>query len=157
MRKKNRILLIVAAVVLLLSGCRTTRYVPVKEVRTDTVYKARKDSIHWITCHNVVDSIRWRDSVVNTVDNSGQVKKSEIWHRVDHYHATNDSVNFYKDLLNKEREDKIDSIPAPYPVIKEKKYVPKIYKASMCFSIIIILLAAGYVVVKFKLYKKVKL
>ena len=153
---KSKLFLIIAALtVLLLSGCRTTKYIPVKEERIDTVYKAKKDSIHWITCHNVVDSIRWRDSVVNTVDNSGQVKKIEIWHRVDHYHATKDSVDFYKNLLNKERENKIDSIPVPYPVIKEKKYVPKIYKASMWFSVIIILLAGGYFGLKIYKAKKV--
>ena len=156
MKKKSKLLfLMVVVLVLLLSGCRTTRYIPVKEERTDTVYKAWKDSIHWITYHNVVDSIRWKDSTVNTVDNSGHVKKIEIWHRVDHYHATNDSVDFYKNLLNKERENKIDSIPAPYPVIKEKKYVPKIYKASMWFSVIITLLAGGYFGLKIYKAKKV--
>lgn len=153
--KKMFSLIMIVFSVMILSGCRTTKYIPVKEERTDTVYKAKKDSIHWITYHNIVDSIRWRDSVVNTVDNSGHVKKSEIWHRVDHYHATNDSVDFYKNLLNKERENKIDSIPAPYPVIKEKKYVPKIYKASMWFSVIIILLAGGYFGLKIYKAKKI--
>ncbi len=87
---------IVAMVValLMLSGCTTTKYVPVIEHQTDTLIQrvVERDSIH------VHDSIR--------VTEKGDTVKIERWHTQyrDRWH--HDSIYV----------SKIDSVPAPYPV-----------------------------------------
>ena len=79
---------------LMLSGCTTTKYVPVIEHTTDTLVQrvVERDSIH------VHDSIR--------VSEKGDTVKIERWHTQyrDRWH--HDSVYV----------SKIDSVPAPYPV-----------------------------------------
>lgn len=87
---------IVAMVValLMLTGCTTTKYVPVIEHQTDTLIQrvVERDSIH------VHDSIR--------VTEKGDTVTIERWHTQyrDRWH--HDSVYV----------SKIDSVPAPYPV-----------------------------------------
>ena len=79
---------------LMLSGCTTTKYVPVIEHTTDTLVQrgVERDSIH------VHDSIR--------VTEKGDTVTIERWHTQyrDRWH--HDSVYV----------SKIDSVPAPYPV-----------------------------------------
>ena len=79
---------------LMLSGCTTTKYVPVIEHQTDTLIQrvVERDSIH------VHDSIR--------VTEKGDTVTIERWHTQyrDRWH--HDSVYV----------SKIDSVPAPYPV-----------------------------------------
>lgn len=78
----------------LLSGCTTTKYVPVTETHTDTLlcYSSIRDSIY------VHDSIR--------VSEKGDTVKIERWHTQyrDRWH--HDSIYV----------SKIDSVPAPFPV-----------------------------------------
>lgn len=124
MKQRNRLFLIVTALVLLLSGCRTTKYVPVKETHTDTVYKARIDSIRWIEKTRLVDSVRWRDSVSTTVDANGKITRIDTWHWRDRTSVSNDSLLFYKSKLDSALQSKTDSIPQPYPVYKNK-YIEK--------------------------------
>ena len=91
------IVMTIAAMVvalLMLSGCTTTKYVPVIEHTTDTLVQrvVERDSIH------VHDSIR--------VTEKGDTVTIERWHTQyrDRWH--HDSVYV----------SKIDSVPAPYPV-----------------------------------------
>ena len=91
------IVMTIAAMVvalMMLSGCTTTKYVPVIENHTDTLIQrvVERDSIH------VHDSIR--------VTEKGDTVTIERWHTQyrDRWH--HDSVYV----------SKIDSVPAPYPV-----------------------------------------
>ena len=104
-----------------LAGCSHRVYVPLQSVHTDTVYKARRDSVHVrdsiVLRHvvNVRDSVAIRDSVVITKDEAGNVKERLIiryrdrWHmsadnlsmqrEIAHYRATNDSLRaFIRDM-----------------------------------------------------------
>lgn len=85
---------IAIAAMLMLTGCTTTKYVPVIEHQTDTLIQrvVERDSIH------VHDSIR--------VTEKGDTVTIERWHTQyrDRWH--HDSVYV----------SKIDSVPAPYPV-----------------------------------------
>ena len=82
------------AAMLMLTGCTTTKYVPVIEHQTDTLIQrvVERDSIH------VHDSIR--------VTEKGDTVTIERWHTQyrDRWH--HDSIYV----------SKIDSVPAPYPV-----------------------------------------
>lgn len=123
---------IVAMVValLMLTGCTTTKYVPVIEHQTDTLIQrvVERDSIH------VHDSIR--------VTEKGDTVTIERWHTQyrDRWH--HDSVYV----------SKIDSVPAPYPVTE---YVErKRSKLDWFFTITgIIALIAAIVFVAIKVRK----
>lgn len=54
----------------------------------------------------------------------------------------------YKDRI--QYKDSIQYVKEPYPVevVKEKKYVPKIYKWSLAFSIAVLLILAGWIYAK---------
>jgi hypothetical protein len=125
MKQQSRLLLIAAAFVLLLSSCRITKYIPVKETHTDTVYKARIDSIKWIEKTRLVDSVRWRDSVSTIVDANGSITRTDTWHWRDRTSSMNDSLLYYKFKLDSTLQSKADSVPQPYPVYKNK-YVEKL-------------------------------
>ena len=100
------------AVILLLTGCTTTKYVPVIEHQTDTLIQrvVERDSIH------VHDSIR--------VTEKGDTIRIERWHTQyrDRWH--HDSIYV----------SKIDSVPAPYPVTE---YVER-KRSTMEWGLIII-------------------
>ena len=104
-----------------LAGCSHRVYVPLQSVHMDTVYKARRDSVHVrdsvVLRHvvNVRDSVAIRDSVVITKDEAGNVKERLIiryrdrWHmsadnlsmqrEIAHYRASNDSLRaFIRDM-----------------------------------------------------------
>ena len=104
-----------------LAGCSHRVYVPLRSVHTDTVYKARRDSVHVrdsvVLRHvvNVRDSVAIRDSVVITKDEAGNVKERLViryrdrWHmladnlstqrEIARYRATNDSLRaFIRDM-----------------------------------------------------------
>ena len=113
----------------LFCGCRS--YIPLRSVHTDTVYMARKDSVHikdsLITRQviNIRDSVAIHDSVVVVKDEQGNVKERLIvryrarWHastdnltlrrQLDRYRAQNDSL----------RAARRDSVAVPVPVEKK--------------------------------------
>ena len=123
---------IVAMVValLMLTGCTTTKYVPVIEHQTDTLIKrvVERDSIH------VHDSIR--------VTEKGDTIRIERWHTKFVEREVHDTTYV----------SKIDSVPAPYPVTK---YVErKRSKLDWFFTITgIIALIAAIVFVAIKVRK----
>jgi hypothetical protein len=121
--KGKKIGYIIAIIVLLLiasavCSCKSTQYVPVKEIRVDTVYKASKDSIRWLEKTHLVDSIRWRDSTLIKLDYKGAVIYKEVWHSRDHSTNLTDSTKYYKHEL--------DSVMhAKATTIYKDKYVEK--------------------------------
>lgn len=123
-------LVLFAVLLAVLTGCKTVEYVPVTVVEhhTDSIYftKVQRDSI-WMH-----DSIR--------VTEKGDTVKIEKWHTryVDKIRI--DTLYVYK----------IDSIPKPYPVIKEvEKPLTKTQKSFMALGFITLL--GGLIFAAFKL------
>jgi hypothetical protein len=92
---------IAVAVCALLSGCTTTKYVPVIEHRTDTVRitQHHRDSIYLSDSIYVSDFVR-DDTVYKTVDR---------WHTKYIERTSHDTIY----------QSRHDTIPQPYPVTKE--------------------------------------
>lgn len=169
MKKKSELFLIVAALVLLLSGCRTAKEAVSETARVDTVRvvthdKSVRDSVSERHFDRTSDSVVDKVHEVIELDSSGKVISHKIDRTHEAYQAAGSSKATSRDSTGKKSVARADTITVNHtntidkpPVVKTEKYVPKVYKVSMWFSIIVILLAAGYVVVKFKLYKKIKL
>src|SRR5574344_471914 len=99
-------------------SCTTTKYVTVPEYHTDTLYKARKDSIKWNVYTHIKDSVSLRDSIVLRINGKGDIIGKDTWHWRERFVNEKDSTFFYK--------SKIDSIYKPYKVV-ETKEVNKLY------------------------------
>jgi hypothetical protein len=127
MEKKIKWLMTLAIMLFIINtvySCKTTQYVPVKEIRTDTLRKSRKDSIKWIEKIHFTDSIRWRDSVATKVDAQGNIIGKDTWHWREKTSSVKDSTWYYKSRLDSVLHSKTDSVPKPYPVYKDK-YIDK--------------------------------
>ena len=112
-------LLIVAALSAVLTGCTTTKYVEVERVKTDTTYitKWQHDSI-WKHDSVYVKEYTQGDTVYLVRDR---------WH-------TQYVEKFVRDTCYQHR---IDSVPVPYPVIKEvARPLAKTEKAFIALGIL---------------------
>lgn len=91
------VLILVALICLLFVGCTKTEYITVEKVRNDTtvITKHQRDSV-WL-----------HDSTFVKV--AGDTVLIERWHTVWQNHTAHDTV--YK--------ARVDSVPVPYPVVKE--------------------------------------
>ncbi len=139
--KKMFSLIMIVFSVMILSGCRTTRTVE-KQVPVQ-VYTTKYDTINKIINHH--DSVFELDSVYFNGNTVYKVKYRNKY-------------MIHQDTIFKSRVDSVDRpVYLTNTVTKTEKYVPKIYKASMWFAVIVILLAGVYVVIRLKLYKKIKL
>ena len=109
-----------------LSSCTKTEYITVEKVRTDTTY---------ITKHQR-DSIWLHDSVM--VSEKGDTVRIEKWHTKYIEKQVHDTL--YK--------SKTDSIPVPYPVIKEvEKKLTKTQKGLMgvgLLTLMAVIVLAGW-------------
>lgn len=122
---------LLALTALCLTGCSHRVYVPVQSIRTDTVYMARKDSVHikdsLITRQviNIRDSVAIHDSVVVVKDEQGEVKERLIVRYRDRWHAAEDDLSLqrqidrYKASNDSLRAVKRDSVAVPVPVEKK--------------------------------------
>ena len=122
-------LLFIASLLAVLTGCKTTEYVPVETVRTDTVYIA----------HIVTDSVYQHDSIY--IHEKGDTVWYERWHTQ------------YRDRLRIDTvyQAKVDTIAKPYPVIKEvEKKLTKTQKGLMWAGGLSILALIVFVVYKVK-------
>jgi hypothetical protein len=117
-------LAVLAILICPLHGCTTTKYVPVKETHTDTVYKARKDSVKWIEKIHYVDKEKSKDSTATTLDAKGNITRTDTWHWRDRTSSNSDSLLYYKFKLDSALQSKTDSVPQPYPIYKNK-YIEK--------------------------------
>ena len=91
------VLILVALICLLFASCTKTEYITVEKVRNDTtvITKHQRDSV-WL-----------HDSTFVKV--AGDTVLIERWHTVWQNHTAHDTV--YK--------ARVDSVPVPYPVVKE--------------------------------------
>lgn len=112
-------IVICAIISLFFCTCTTTKYVTVPEYHTDTLYKARKDSIKWNIYTHIKDSVSLRDSVVLKVNDKGEVVGKDTWHWRERYRNEKDSTDYYKSKADSALNSRRDSIRVPYPVTKE--------------------------------------
>lgn len=122
--------LIVIVIVIVLTGCATTRQIQVVErVSRDTLYlnHIQYDSIY-------VDNWQLTDRTKDTI----YLEKSHIEYR-------------YKLLRDTVYRTQIDTIPVirEVEVVKTEKYVPSIYKWSLGICIALIILIVCFILKKF--------
>lgn len=129
-------------------------YVPIEgstNVR-DSLVISYRDSIKIIPVEKIVDVVPTYD----TLKMETSVAKAKAF--VDTTtHTLKGSLENKKEIeykyIFKDRIEYRDSIvyePKPYPVEKEVKYVPAVYKYSLAFTIIVILILALWMLIKFK-------
>ena len=127
-----RRLIIMAAALAVLTGCKTVEYVPV------TVVEHKTDSIYFTQVQR--DSIWMHDSI--RVSEKGDTVRIEKWH----------TKYVEKQVHDTTYVAKHDSIPVPYEVIKEvPAKLSKTEKGLMWTGLLSIL--AGFVFAAFKLKK----
>lgn len=114
------------------TSCSHRVYVPVQSIRTDTIYMARKDSVHikdsLITRQviNIRDSIAIHDSVVIVKDEQGNIKERLIVRYRDHWHATQDNLMLQR-MIDRYKASN-DSLRA---TMKEHIEVPKVVEREL--------------------------
>lgn len=157
---------------LFLCGCSHRTYVPLQSVRTDTVYMARKDSVHIKDSLvikqviNVRDSIAIHDSVVIVKDEQGNVKERLIVRYRDRWHATLDNLTLqrqidrYKASNDSLRATKTEYKEIPIPVEKKLSRWQKIKMDVGGWAIgamsTFLLAIVGYIVIwLLKKYRKI--
>lgn len=163
---------LLALTALCFTSCSHRTYVPLQSVRTDTVYMARKDSVHikdsLITRQviNIRDSIAIHDSVVIVKDEQGNIKERLIVRYRDRWHATQDYLTLlrlidrYKASNDSLRATKMKYIEVPKVVERELSRWQKIKMDVGGWAIgamsTFILAAVGYIVVwLLKKYRKI--
>lgn len=102
--EKKHLLFVAIFFAVLFTSCSHRTYVPLQSVRTDTVYMARKDSVHIKDSLvvrqviNVRDSVAIHDSVVIVKDEQGNVKERLIVRYRDRWHATQDNLTLQRQI-----------------------------------------------------------
>lgn len=129
--EKKHLLFVAIFFAVLFTSCSHHTYVPLQNVRTDTVYMARKDSVHIKDSLiirqviNIRDSIAIHDSVVIVKDEQGNVKERLIVRYRDRWHATQDNLTLqrqldrYKASNDSLRATRKERIEVPVPVEKK--------------------------------------
>ena len=136
----------------LIVGCKTTKQTIVTPKEQEIkVYKDSiilRDSVVVIPIEKVTDITKFTDTL--TLETSLAIAKS--WIEDDELRGTlnNKKQYQYKEKIITQYIERTDTIriPQPYEVIKEVKYIPKIYKYAL---VLLCLILCFY---GFKLYKK---
>ena len=161
-----------AFIIMLFCGCSHKVYVPVESVHTDTVYMARKDSVHIKDSLvirqviNIRDSVAIHDSVVIVKNEQGEVKERLIVRYRDRWHATQDNLTLqrqidrYKASNDSLRATKKERIEIPVPVEKKLSRWQKIKMDVGGWAIgamsTFLLAIVGYIVIwLLKKYRKI--
>ena len=129
-------ILLFAAALAVLTGCKTVEYVPVKE------HEVHHDSIYFTKVQ--YDSIYVKDSTNQKEYTRGDTVFIErlMWQTKYKYKLVHDTLY----------QSKTDSIPVPYPVVKEvEKKLSKPEKGLMMLGLITLL--GGIIFAAFKLKK----
>lgn len=142
--KKIRCFIVTFFAICALYGCKSTQYVPIKETRIDTVYKALKDSIRWINHTNIKDSTRIKDSIVIHINDKGEVTGKDTYHWMEKYHNEKDSTSYYKSKCDSLQKLSSDTIEKPVYVEKQLTKVQKCFLwvgkiASVLIALLLIL------------------
>ena len=169
--EKKHLLFVAIFFAVLFTSCSHRTYVPLQSVRTDTVYMARKDSVHIKDSLvvkqviNIRDSIAIHDSVVIVQDEQGNIKERLIVRYRDRWHATQDNLTLqrqidrYKASNDSLRATRKERIEVPVPVEKKLSRWEKLKMDVGGWAIgamsTFILAAVGYILVwLLKKYRK---
>lgn len=169
--EKKHLLFVAIFFAVLFTSCSHRTYVPLQSVRTDTVYMARKDSVHIKDSLvvkqviNIRDSIAIHDSVVIVKDEQGNVKERLIVRYRDRWHATQDNLTLqrqidrYKASNDSLRATRKERIEVPVPVEKKLSRWEKLKMDVGSWAIgamsTFILASVGYILVwLLKKYRK---
>ena len=107
-----RVLILRLLSVVLLVGCKSTKYVPVETVRVDSVFVSDSSVVKTITHYK--DSLRIKDSIVIVVDTAGNVLIKEKYHDERH---TKDTERSNNETKTKAKEAKsAESVQTPVPL-----------------------------------------
>lgn len=129
-----------------LAGCSHRVYVPLQSVHTDTVYKARRDSVHVrdsVVLRHVVsirDSMAIRDSVVITKDEAGNVKERLIIRYRDRWHMSADNLSLQREIAHyKASNDSMrafirDMQQVPVPIVQHPTPRQKMKTTAKAFA-----------------------
>lgn len=163
---------LLALTALCFTSCSDKNYVELQTVRTDTVYVAKKDSVHIKDSLvvkqvvNIRDSVTIHDSVVIVRNEQGEVKEKLIVRYRDRWHATQDNLTLqrqidrYKASNDSLRAVRRDSVSVPVPVEKKLSRWQKIKMDVGGWAIgamsTVLLGVVGYIVVwLLKKYRKI--
>lgn len=169
--EKKHLLFVAIFFAVLFTSCSHRTYVPLQSVRTDTVYMAKKDSVHIKDSLvvrqviNIRDSIAIHDSVVIVKDEQGNVRERLIVRYRDRWHATQDNLTLqrqidrYKASNDSLRATRKERIEVPVPVEKKLSRWEKLKMDVGGWAIgamsTFILAAVGYILVwLLKKYRK---
>lgn len=128
-------IILFAAALVVLTGCKTIEYVPVVE------HEVHHDSIYFTKVQ--YDSIYVKDSTNQKEYNRGDtlVIERTKWQTLYKYKLVHDTLY----------QSKTDSIPVPYPVIKEvEKKLTKMQKGLMGLGLLTLLVIIIYVAFRLK-------
>ena len=170
--EKKHLLFVAIFFAVLFTSCSHRTYVPLQSVRTDTVYMARKDSVHIKDSLvvkqviNIRDSIAIHDSVVIVQDEQGNIKERLIVRYRDRWHATQDNLTLqrqidrYKASNDSLRATRKERIEVPVPVEKKLSRWEKLKMDVGGWAIgamsTFILASVGYILVwLLKKYRKI--
>lgn len=130
-------------------------YVPIEgstNVR-DSVVISYRDSIKIIPVEKIVDVVPTYDTLkMETSVAKAQAFVDTTTHTLKGSLENKKEIEYkyiYKDRI--EYRDSIVYEPKPYPVEKEVKYVPKVYKYSLIFTILSILILILWILKKLKI------
>lgn len=163
---------LLALTALCFTSCSHRAYIPLQSVHTDTIYMARKDSVHIKDSLvvrqviNIRDSVAIHDSVVVVQDEQGNVKERLIVRYRDRWHATQDiltlqrQIDRYKASNDSLRATKTEYKEVPIPVEKKLSRWQKIKMDVGGWAIgaisTFLLAIIGYIVVwLLKKYRKI--
>lgn len=163
---------LLALTALCFTSCSHRTYVPLQSIHTDTVYMARKDSVHIKDSLiirqviNVRDSVAIHDSVVIIKDEQGNIKEKLIIRYRDRWHATQDNLTLqrqidrYKASNDSLRATKTEYKEVPIPVEKKlsrwQKFKMDVGGWAIGAMSTVLLGVVGYIVVwLLKKYRKI--
>lgn len=139
---------------ILLGSCGCLHHLPPAENNVnvkDSVRIEIRDSINWIPKEKIVNiTLPNQESNLETSLAKSQAYTDSLGflhHNLENKEGVKTKY-VYKDRI--QYRDSIQIKEVPYPVEKPVKYVPKIYKWSMAFSIFVILLIAVWIYFKIR-------
>lgn len=101
-----------------LCSCRT-QYIPAESVRIEYKDRIVKDSSVIKEITNIHDSVRYHDSIVQVVDENGNVLRTEVYKWRDRFRESNYLLNQLQAKYDSLSLVKQDSAQVPYPVERE--------------------------------------
>lgn len=154
MKRVHNIILIIAAAFLII-GCTSVKEIPVQTIRTDSIY------IREIVRDTVINTQIEREYIQVAVPDTlstlttkyatstAAITNNTLNHSLEQHGNIPINIKYKDRVIEKVIKEEIE-IPVIHEVVKEKRYIPKIF----WYSIILNLLTIGYFGIK--IYRKIK-